>query len=70
MKLTVDRIEGELAVLLMQEDEQIQVHLPLKVLPPVKEGDILEVTITKDAPRTEETRERVSNLIEKLKKKK
>jgi len=34
-----------------------------------KEGDILDIAITRDVQETEATKERVSTLLEKLKKK-
>jgi hypothetical protein len=54
----------ELAVLLVREDEQVKKNLPLKILPPVHEGDILDMTITKDLQGTKEAHARVSGLLE------
>lgn len=49
MKATLDRIEGEMAVLLVRNGESIRLNLP-EVLLPVgcKEGDILDISITRD----------------------
>jgi hypothetical protein len=70
MKATLDRIEGGMAVLLVRGDESLQVNVPLALLPPdCKEGDILEITITRDVEATGEAKERVSNLLERLKSK-
>ncbi len=69
MKVTVDRIEGDLAVLLVRGDESVQILLPLRLLPPLREGDILDIAIAKDEQATEEARERVSALVERLKRK-
>jgi hypothetical protein len=70
MKATIDRIEGEKAVLLMGEEGRVKVDMPLVILPNgCKEGDILDITIIKDEETTRETKERVSALMEKLKKK-
>ena len=66
---TVDRIEGELAVLLLRGDENIKFNLPLIFLAGIKEGDVVDITITKDAAATDEAKERVSYLIENLKRK-
>lgn len=52
--MTVDRFEGETAVLLVQPDE---------------EGEILEITPTRDIRETGEARARVSSVIEKLRQK-
>jgi hypothetical protein len=69
MKATIDRIEGELAVLLVG-DGRIKVNMPLALLPEgCREGDILNISIERDLEATSQARERVSGLMEKLKKK-
>ena len=70
MKATIDRIEGKLAALLIRNRENIKLNFPLILLPEVsKEGDILDISIHKDEKETEDAKERVSSLIEKLKSK-
>jgi hypothetical protein len=69
MKVTVDRFEGETAVLLVRPEETQQILFPRELLPGVEEGDILEITATRDIRETEEARARVSSLIEKLRQK-
>ena len=64
---TVDRIEGELAVLLLRADEKIKFNLPVFLLAGMNEGDVVNITITKDVVATDEAKERVMGLIEKLK---
>ena len=66
MKVTVDRFEGEAAVLLVQPDENQLIFFPQELLPDGEEGDILEITATREIRETEEARERVSSLIDKL----
>ena len=69
-KATIDRVEGRLAVLLLIEDESIRFEIPILLMPPgSKEGDIVDIQIERDETTTQETRERVSSLIEKLKSK-
>lgn len=69
-KATIDRVEGNLVVLLLREDESIRFEIPISLMPTgSKEGDIVDIQIEKDETTTEETRERVSSLIEKLKSK-
>ncbi|HWR25631.1 MAG TPA: DUF3006 domain-containing protein [Methanosarcina sp.] len=73
-KLTLDRIENDIAVLLVREKEKkcetVKIDMPLFLLPPgTKEGDILEIAITIDTKETEDAKERVSALLEKLKNK-
>ncbi len=70
MKAIIDRIEGKLAVLLMGEDGRIKVNMPLVLLPEgCREGDVLNISIERDPEATRQARERVSSLMEKLKKK-
>jgi hypothetical protein len=70
MKATIDRFEGCYAVLLVRDGESCEIDFPACLLPEdCEEGDILDITITRDVESTEEARERVSGLIEKLKKK-
>lgn len=67
-KVTLDRIEGLTAVLLLRDEESVKISIPLFLLPPeIKEGDILNLSIDMDVQETEEAKERVSALLEKLK---
>ncbi len=71
MKMTIDRLEGTIAVLISREDESVQMNLPVTLLPPgCQEGDILTIRIERDRAATEAAKSRVSDLIEKLKNKK
>jgi hypothetical protein len=70
VKATLDRFEDGWAVLLLSEDEGVEFELPACMLPcGCREGDILDINITRDVEATREATERVSGLIEKLKKK-
>ncbi len=66
---TVDRIEGELAVLLLGGDAQVTFNLPVVFLAGINKGDVVIIAITKDVIATDEAKERVMSLIEKLKRK-
>lgn len=69
-KVTLDRIEESITVLLLQDDESIKINIPLFLLPPEsREGDILNLSIDRDIQETEAAKERVSSLLEKLKNK-
>jgi hypothetical protein len=69
-KVTLDRIEEGNAVLLVRDDESVKINIPLFLLPAEsKEGDILDITITRDVQEIEDAKERVSGLLEKLKNK-
>ncbi|OPY48612.1 MAG: hypothetical protein A4E48_02641 [Methanosaeta sp. PtaU1.Bin060] len=70
MKATLDRIEGEMAVLLVRGDERLRLDVPLALLPEgSREGDILDIAINRDERAKEEAKERVSSLLERLKSK-
>jgi hypothetical protein len=70
MKAVIDRIEGNLAVLLMGEDESLKVNMPLALLPEgCGEGDVLGIAINKDEKATVEAKGSSKSLIEKLKRK-
>lgn len=69
-KVTLYRIEEGTAVLLVRDGEIVKIDIPLFLLPAgSKEGDILDITIDRDVQETEDAKERVSNLLEKLKNK-
>ena len=70
MKAVIDRFEGELAVLLLGDKGEFRLNFPLSLLPAgCKEGDILNISIERDLATTEQTKEHVTNLMEKLKQK-
>jgi hypothetical protein len=71
MKVTIDRFEDGYAVLLVRGEESTHIDFPENLLPEgCKEGDILDIEISRDVESTDEARQLVSDLIEKLKKKK
>ncbi|NLB01488.1 MAG: DUF3006 domain-containing protein [Methanomicrobiales archaeon] len=66
-RVSLDRIEEGLAVLLLRDDESIQFTLPRALLPgDAREGDILEIAIRRDVAATEEARQRVAERIARL----
>ncbi|MDD4652988.1 MAG: DUF3006 domain-containing protein [Methanothrix sp.] len=70
MKAVIDRVEGELAVLLLGDKGEFKLNLPLSHLPEgCKEGDILNMSFERDVVGTEQAKERVSGLMGKLKQK-
>jgi hypothetical protein len=66
MKAIVDRIEGDLAVLLLEPDEKIQFTVPSLVLPGMKEGDIVDIAVTRDETATCDAKSMSTDLIHKL----
>ena len=70
MKAVIDRIEGELAVLLVGDKGEIRVNFPLSLLPEgSKESDVLNISIERDPEATSQAKERVTDLMDRLKKK-
>ena len=70
MKATIDRLEGDYAILLFG-DKEIKVDFPLALLPEgVKEGSILKVNFEIDSVGKVRQEEKIRGLLERLKKKK
>lgn len=64
---TIDRFEGEVAILLVGE-EAIPVNVPRSDLPDdAEQGDVLRLKATTDREETERRRESVQEKIERLK---
>ncbi len=69
MKAVIDRLEGDLAVLLFGEEE-IKVDFPLALLPHgVKEGSWLKVSFEMDLKGEQKQREKIEGLLQKLRNK-
>jgi hypothetical protein len=70
MKAVIDRFERELAVLLLGDKGESKLNFPLSLLPAgCREGDILNISIERDVVGTDQAKERVTDRMEKLKKK-
>ncbi|MFN2363502.1 MAG: DUF3006 domain-containing protein [Halarsenatibacteraceae bacterium] len=70
MKVTVDRIENDISVMLIRPDEKHSIEIPLKHLPDkIDEGDILKLTFEKMEKETKAAEKRVGELLNKLKNK-
>jgi hypothetical protein len=70
MKVSIDRIEQGIAVLIMQDDPSGIIRVPVPLLPSgCREGDVLTMTLEPDPGETAAAKERVTGLIDKLKKK-
>ncbi|MEA4884696.1 MAG: DUF3006 domain-containing protein [Clostridia bacterium] len=65
--LTFDRLEGDLAVLLVRPEEILSIQWPAAAMPPeAREGDILEVRIEKSQSETDDAAARVQSLLDRL----
>ena len=70
MKATIDRFEEDVAVIIVRGDVPTVLHIPRWLLPEdCREGDLLDISFDRDVEGTEAAKKRVSDLIEKLKKK-
>ena len=69
MKAVVDRIEDGIAVLILCEDSGTIIRLPDFLLSDGKEGDLVDLVVTRDESGTEASREKSRNLIDELGKK-
>ena len=66
-RASVDRIEGERAVLLLGERGERQIVLPVDLLPPgTREGDVLQLTIAADAEARRQLEEEIRRLMHDL----
>jgi hypothetical protein len=70
MKVSIDRIEQGIAVLIPQEDPRKQITVPAGLLPTgCREGDILSLTLEADPGATVAAKDRARGLIGRLTKK-
>ena len=70
MKAVVDRIENQIAVVLVGKDE-IQLDVPLRLLPEgTREGSHLTIAFELDKDSEEKKRQEISSLLDKLSRKK
>ncbi len=69
MKAVIDRFEGDLAVILIGEEE-IKVNIPRQLLPAgAREGSWLKISFELDPEGTQKQETKIKGLLEKLKNK-
>jgi len=67
-KVVIDRIEGDLAVLVVYDDDRVKFNLPLRFLPEgVREGDHLQLNFTADDESRQIETKRIGDLLTDLK---
>ena len=67
-KIVIDRIEGDLAVLALYEDDRVKFNFPLQYLPEgVREGDHLQMTFAQDEQSRDAEQKKVEDLLKELK---
>lgn len=68
IRIVIDRIEGDLAVLVLYDDDRLKFNLPLRYLPEgAREGDHLQMSFTEDEAGRESERQRIGDLLSELK---
>lgn len=66
-KVTVDRIDEGVAILILEGEENSRVTLPVTHLPPeTREGDVLTLTLERDPYATQAALDRSAALIARL----
>jgi Protein of unknown function (DUF3006) len=69
-KVVIDRTEGDLAVVVLFDDDRVRFNLPSRYLPDgVKEGDHLQMSFTEDEASRHSEQKRVDDLLKELKNK-
>lgn len=67
-RVVVDRIEGDLAVLVLYDDDRVKFNLPLRYLPEgVREGDHLQMSFGEDEASRGSEKKRIDDLLSELK---
>jgi hypothetical protein len=68
IKVVIDRTEGDLAVVVLYDDDRVRFNLPIRYLPHgVREGDHLQMSFTGDESSRRSEQERVDDLLKELK---
>lgn len=68
IKVIIDRIEGDLAVLVLYDDDRVKFNLPISYLPEgSRGGDHFQMSFVKDELSRESEKKRIDNLLGELK---
>lgn len=63
-KFIIDRIESDLAVITLYEDDRVKFNLPVALLPEkARGGDHLQITFTMDEESRDELKKRIEELL-------
>jgi len=67
-RVVIDRIEGDLAVLALYDDDRVKFNLPIGYLPSgAREGDHLKMSFDEDQENRDNEQRRVDDLLKELK---
>ena len=70
IRVVIDRIEGEVAVLVLYDDDRVKFNLPIRYLGHgVQEGDHLQMSFIEDESSRDSEQQRVDDLLKELKNK-
>ena len=64
--MAVDRIEEGYVILIPQDDPEEIIHIPVRFLHGVKEGDMVELSFRKDEDATREAKDKIEVIRERL----
>lgn len=67
LKVVIDRIEGDLAVISLFDDDSVKFDLPIKYMPEgAREGEHYRLTLTPDQESRDSERKRIDDLYKQL----
>ena len=67
MKVYLDRIEDEVATVVLYEDDKVKFNLPVRYLPAeAKEGDYFQLTFKKDKQSRAAEKKKADDLLNEL----
>ncbi|MCI0485574.1 MAG: DUF3006 domain-containing protein [Blastocatellia bacterium] len=67
LKVVIDRIEGDLAVIVLSDDDSVKFDLPVKYMPEgAREGEHYRMTFTPDEESRDSERKRIEDLYKQL----
>ena len=71
LKVVVDRLEEEIAVIVLFDDDSVKFNLPVKYLPDgTRDGDHLQITFAVDRQSRQAQKQKIDDLLKSLTEKK
>ena len=67
LKMIIDRVEGDLAVIVLADDDAVKFNLPVNLLPEdIHDGEHLQVTFALDRDSRAAAKQKVADLLKEL----
>jgi hypothetical protein len=67
-KVVIDHVEGDLAVIVIYDDDRVKFNLPLRYLPEgLREGDHLQMSFEEAEASRESEKNKIDDLLKELK---